>query len=69
MNCVQFHQKFFCIYQNDYVVFIIQFVNIVYHIDQFVYLLPGIHKAGFDLIDLVPVLRAGLKDHLLASLL
>ena len=69
MNCVQFHQKFLCIYRDDYVVFIIQFVNTVYHIDQFVYLLPDIHKAGFDLIDLVPVLRAGLKDHPLASLL
>ena len=33
---------FFCIYWDDYVVFVFPFVNVVYHIDWFVYVEPSL---------------------------
>ena len=30
---VELHQKLFCIYWDDHMVFLLQFVNMVYHID------------------------------------
>ena len=34
---------FFCIYWDDHMVFIFQFVNMVYHIDWFVYIEESLH--------------------------
>ena len=35
--------KDFCIYWDDHMIFILQFVNVVYHIDWFVYIEESLH--------------------------
>ena len=40
---LNFVKSFFCIYWDDHVVFILQFVNMVYHIDRFVYIEESLH--------------------------
>ena len=43
-KCVlNFVESFLCIYWNDHMVFILQFVNMVYHIDWFVYIEESLH--------------------------
>ena len=41
--CVEFCQIFFCIYWGGHVVFILQLVNVVYHIDWFMDIEPLLH--------------------------
>ena len=49
---LNFVKSFFCIYWDDHMVFIFQFVNMVYHIDRFAYIEdklginPGINSTG-----------------------
>ena len=40
---LNFVKGFFCIYWNDHMVFMFQFVNIVYRIDQFAYTEESLH--------------------------
>ena len=40
---VEVVKSFFCIYWNDHMVFILQFVNMVYHIDWFAYIEESLH--------------------------
>ena len=40
---LNFVKSFFCIYWDDHMVFILQFVNMVYHIDWFVYIEESLH--------------------------
>ena len=40
---LDFVQGFFCIYWDYHVVFIFQFVNMVYHIDWYVYIEESLH--------------------------
>ena len=42
--CVVFCGKFFCIYWDDHMVFLLQFVNMVDHIDWFVYSEESLHS-------------------------
>ena len=39
----EFCQMLFCIYWDDYMIFILHFVNVVYHIDWFAYVEPSLH--------------------------
>ena len=41
---LNFVKGFFCIYLYDHMVFIFQLVNIVYHIDWFVYIEESLHS-------------------------
>ena len=41
---LNFVQGFFCIYWDDHMVFIFQFVNMVYHIGRFVYIEESLHS-------------------------
>ena len=40
---LNFVKSFLCIYCNNHMVFIFQFVNIMYHIDWFVYVEESLH--------------------------
>ena len=40
---LNFVKSFFCIYWDDHMVFLLQFVNMVYHIDWFVYIEESLH--------------------------
>ena len=40
---LNFVKNFFCIYWDDHMVFILQFVNMVYHTDWFVYIEESLH--------------------------
>lgn len=40
---LNFVKHFFCIDSNDHVVFILYFVNVIYHVDLFVYIEPSLH--------------------------
>ena len=39
---IAFCQTFFCIHSNDHVVFL-YFVNVIYHVDLFMYIEPSLH--------------------------
>ena len=41
---LNFAKDFFCIYWDDHVVFILQFVNVMYHTDWFVYIEESLHS-------------------------
>ena len=41
---LNFVKTFFCIYWDDYVIFILQFVNMVYHIDWFAYIEESLYS-------------------------
>ena len=41
---LNFVKSFFCIYWDDHMVFILQFVNMVYHIDWFAYIEESLHS-------------------------
>ena len=40
---LNFVKSFFCIYSDDHMVFILQFVNMVYYIDWFAYIEESLH--------------------------
>ena len=40
---LNFDKSFFCIYWDDHMLFILQFVNMVYHIDWFAYIEESLH--------------------------
>ena len=40
---LNFFKCFFCIYWEDHVIFILRFINVVYHIDWFVEIQPSLH--------------------------
>ena len=40
---LNFVEGFFCIYWDDHMVFIFQFINIVYHADWFMYIEDSLH--------------------------
>ena len=41
---LNFVKSFFCIYWDDHMVFLLQFVNMVYHIDWFAYIEESLHS-------------------------
>ena len=43
-NVLNFFKRFFCIYWDNHMVFIFQFVNVVYHIDWFVDIKESLHS-------------------------
>ena len=40
---LNFVESFFCIYLDDHMVFLLQFVNMVYHVDWFAYIEESLH--------------------------
>ena len=43
IKLLNFIKSFLCIYWDDHMVFIFQFVNMVYHIDWFAYIEESLH--------------------------
>ena len=41
---LNFVESFLCIYSEDHAVFLLQFVNMVYHIDWFAYIEESLHS-------------------------